>query len=190
MASKVEICNRALQKLGAKRIVSLDDDSVAARACNVAFEPVKLAELRDHSWTFAIGRFSLAADDPPPEFGPQNSFSLPSNYLRLLPPDFQSNLDSLDWLIEGKKILTNDSAPLQIRCVTDVTDPNLMDPLFREALSSRLALELCEQLTQSNTKKADIKAEYKDNINEARRTNAIERPAVLPPDDGWITVRR
>lgn len=190
MASKVEICNRALQKLGAKRIVSLDDDSVTARACNVAFEPVKLAELRDHSWNFAVKRVSLAANATAPEFGPQNSFPLPSDFVRLLPPDAQLSLDELDWLIEGRNIFTNDSAPLQIRYVSDVTDPNIMDSLFREALSSRLALELCEQLTQSNTKKADIKAEYKENIGEARRTNAIEKPAVMPPDDSWITVRR
>ncbi len=190
MASKVEICNRALQKLGAKRIVSLDDDSVTARACNVAFEPVKLAELRDHSWSFAIKRQSLPADSPAPDFGPQNSFTLPTDFLRLVPPDPQYNMDNLDWVIEGRKIFTNDSAPLLIRFVSDVTDPNLMDALFRESLSSRLALELCEQLTQSNTKKADIKAEYKENISEARRTNAIERPAILPPDDSWITVRR
>ncbi len=190
MASKVEIANRALQKLGAKRIVSLDDDSVTARACNVAFEPVKLSELRKHPWTFSIQRFSLPADSPAPDFGPQNSFTLPPGYLRLVPPDPQYNMDNLDWTIEGRKIFTNDSAPLLMRCVVDVTDPNLMDALFREVLSASLALELCEQLTQSNTKKADITAEYKYIVAEARRTNAIERPAILPPDDSWITVRR
>lgn len=190
MASKVEIANRALQKIGAKRIVALDDDSVSARACNVAYEPVKLAELRDHAWNFAVARITIAADSPAPSFGPQNSFTLPADFVRLMPPDAQSNLDNLDWVIEGRKIFTNDSAPLQIRYVSNVDDTNLMDPLFREALSSRLAVELCEQLTQSNTKKADLSREYEMNVNEARRTNAIERPAILPPDDPWITVRR
>lgn len=189
MASKVEICNRALQKLGAKRIISLTDDSSNARACNVAFEPVKLSLLRKHNWSFSIQRASLPADVPAPAFGPQNSFTLPADFLRLINPDSWMNYDSLDWVIESKKILTNDSAPLQIRYVADVTDPNQMDALFREALSSLMALELCEEITQSNTKKADLRQDYKDIIAEARRANAIEVPAVMPYDDPWVTVR-
>jgi hypothetical protein len=190
MASKVEICNRALQKLGAKRIVSLTDDSVNARACNVAFEPVKLKELRAHTWNFATKRFSIAADIPAPTFGPQNSFTLPADWVRLLAPDPERNIDSLDWTIEGKKIFTNDSAPLQGRYVADITDPNVMDSCFREALSSKLAVELAEELTQSNAKKADAKDDYNSAINEAKRTNAIEKPAPAVADDQWVTVRR
>lgn len=190
MASNVEIANRALQKLGAKRIISLADDSVNARSCNVALEPVKLALLRAHNWNFAIKRAELAADATPPSFGPQNSFTLPSDFLRLLPPDPWSNFDSLDWKIEERKIFTNDTAPLQIRYVANVTDPNQMDALFREALSANLAFEICEEITQSNTKKADLRMDSKDIINLAKRANAIEVPAVAAYDDSWVTVRR
>lgn len=189
MASTVEICNRALQKLGAKRIVSLDDDSVNARACDVAFGPVKLGELRAHTWNFATKRVQLAADDPAPVFGPTNSFTLPADFLRLLPPDPGQNLASLDWVIEGNKILTNDSAPLNIRYVADVTDPNLMDPLFRESMSSKLSLELCEELTQSNAKKNACALDYKNAIEQAKRSNAIEKPAPFTANDSWVDVR-
>ncbi len=190
MASKVEICNRALQKLGAKRIISLDDDSVNARACNVAYEPVKLAELRAHTWNFSVQRFSLAADSPAPTFGPTYSYTLPSDFLRLLPPDTLQNLDTLDWNIEGKKIFTTDSAPLQGRYVGNVDDPNVMDALFREALASKMAAELAEELTQSNSKKDSAKDDYKLAISEARRTNAIEKPAQPVADDSWVAVRQ
>ena len=190
MASTVEICNRALQKLGAKRIVSLSDDSVNARACNAAFESIKLAELRNNTWNFSISRAQLAADVIAPSFGPAYSYTLPSDFLRLLPPDPESNSERLDWSIEGKKIFTNDSAPLEIRYVANVTDPNQMDAAFREALSCKLAYELCEELTQSNTKKADLREDYKKAIQDAGLTSAIEKPSVLPPEDVWITVRR
>lgn len=189
MASTVQICNRALQKLGANIIISLTDNSVSARACNAAYEPVKLAELRMHTWNFAIKRAQLSATIPSPLFAKANAFPVPNDFLRLLPPDPDHNLNCLDWQIEGRQILTNDTAPLEVRYIYNVTDPNEMDALFREALSAKLAMELCEQLTQSNTKMDAIAKSYEAIIQMARKTNAIENIAAEPPTDTWITVR-
>lgn len=189
MASKVEIANRALQKLGAKRIVSLEEDSRNARAVNACYETLKEAELRKHPWSFAVKRVQLAADTDAPAFGKARTFQLPSDYLRLLAPDPELNLNDLDWQIEGRKIATNDSSPLDVRYIYNVTDPNEMDVLFREALAASIALELAEEITQSNTKKGDADYGYEKAVNEAKKTNAIERAASQPPDDTWVTVR-
>lgn len=189
MASNVEIANRALQILGAKTIVSLTEDSRNARAINLAFEPVKLSELRKHHWSFAVKRASLAASSTAPLFNRTASFPLPSDFVSLLPPDPEVNFNDLDWQIEGRNIVTNDDAPLEIRYIYNVTDPNEMDVLFREALSARLALELGEEITQSNAKKSDAKAMYDDTISQAKKANAIERVAQKPPEDIWVTVR-
>lgn len=189
MASETEICNRALQKLGAKRITSLVEDSRNARSCNVAYQPLRDALLRAHPWNFAIKRSSLAADSDAPEWGRDNSFQLPSDFLSLMPPYPEDNTNSLDWQIEGQKILTNDDAPLHLRYIARITDPNMMDSAFREALASKIAEELCEELTQSNQKKADAIQNYKDAIADAKHRNAIENVAQVPPDDEWVTVR-
>lgn len=189
MASKVEIANRALQILGAKRIVSLGEDSRNARAINAAYEPVKLAELRKHPWGFAIKRVQLAASSTAPAFTKGNAFPLPADYVRLLPPDPEANFNDLDWNIEGKSIITNDSAPLDVRYIYDVTDPNEMDSLFRESFAAKLAEQLCEEITQSNTKVATANMFYKEAIADAKRTNAIEKTAEKPPEDEWITCR-
>ena len=87
MASVVDICNRALQKLGAESITSLTQNTENARACNSCFEFLRDAELRAHPWNFAIKRAQLAADLTPPEFGYDLRYQLPSDYLRLLPSD-------------------------------------------------------------------------------------------------------
>jgi hypothetical protein len=189
MASKVEIANRALQLLGARRITSLSEDSVNARAINAAYEPVKLAELRKHPWSFAVKRAQLAANSTPPLFNRDNAFPLPADFVRLLAQDPEENFNDLDWQIEGKQIVTNDSSPINIRYVYDVTDPNEMDPLFREAFSAKLAEACCEELTQSNAKIANAQLVYKDIIAEARRANAIERVSQKPPEDEWVTKR-
>ncbi len=189
MASKVEIANRALQLVGAKRIVSLTEDSRNARAVNVAYESVKKAELRKHPWGFAIKRVQLAASATVPVFTRGNSFPLPSDFIRLLPPDPEVNFNDLDWVIEGRNIITNDSAPLDVRYVYDVTDPNEMDVLFRESLSAKIAEAVCEEITQSNSKIATANAAYKEAIADAKRANAIEKVAEKPPEDEWVTCR-
>jgi hypothetical protein len=189
VASDVEICNRALQKLGAKRIVSLSDDSVNARACNSCYTALRDAELEDNSWTFSIQRYSLAADAVAPSFGPANSYALPAGHLRLLPPYPVDNSPYRDWMVESGKVLTNDSSPLNVRCVMQITDANAMHPLFREALSTKIAFELCEELTQSNTKKEALRTDYEAIVRRARKANAIESVPAESAEDPWITGR-
>jgi hypothetical protein len=189
MATKVEIANRALQLLGAKRITEFTEDSRNARAINAAYEPIKRSLLRKHTWVCATKRAQLAANSTAPLFGKTNAFQVPSDFIRLLPldPEYQTNDD--DRIIEGRNILTNEDAPLDVRYIYDITDPNEMDPLFREALSASLAEGLCEEITQSNTKIATAKVVKDEAIAEAKKANAIEKPAEQPTEDPWVTCR-
>ena len=189
MASDVEIANRALQKLGARRITSLTEDSVNARSMNTAFQAVKLAELEKHPWSFATSRAELAADSEEPLFGKARSFTLPADFLKLLEDYSEDNALTKDWVIEGKKIFTDDADPIYIRYIYNVTDPNQMSPLFREALSTALAYEVCEEITQSNSKKEELKSAYDKIIREAKKSNAFQKVAEMPPEDTWVTCR-
>ena len=189
MPSQVDICNRALQKLGADRIISLTQNSKEGRACNLAYEPVRDAELRAHAWNFAIKRRELAADATAPVYGYNYSYTLPSDCLRLLKNDYQEEFYSKDWKVEGRKILTNESAPLQIRYIARITDTTLYDAIFTEALSCKMAMEMCEDLTQSNTKRQLAADEYKMTIREARKMNAFENVPAQQDTDTWLTMR-
>lgn len=183
MASEVGICNRALQHLGARRITSLTQDTPNARECNAVYETVRDRELRRHRWAFAIERTSLPALSTAPAHGFSRQFQLPTDCLRVL------REANVDWSIEGSKILTDDTAPLDVRYIRQVTDPNAMDVLFREALSAAIAFDLCERITQSNTKKRDLSTIYSDLLAEARRINGIERPAQDVETDDWVLAR-
>lgn len=189
MASVVEICNGALIRLGASTITLLTDNTVGAKAVNAVYDRKRRELLRQHPWNFAIVRGSLAADATAPIFGKNNSFTLPADFLRLLPPDPCFNYNDLDWQIEGRAILSDDAGPINVRYISDVTDPNKMDALFRETLSLDIANEICEKLTQSNTKKQDISNDRLAMIREAKRTNAIENRPAVAPQDTWITKR-
>lgn len=189
MASVTEICNRAAQKLGAKRITSIDENSITAKSCLACYAVLRDSELMMHRWSFAIKRATLAADVPVPTWGRANSFTLPSDFLKLIPPYAEDDANDRDWLIENRKIITDYAAPLYIRYIGQITDPNEMDILFREALAARMAYEMCEELTQSNTKKAELKEEYMDAIKAARKASAIQNVPQVGVEDSWITVR-
>lgn len=61
--SSVDICNRALQHIGSKRITALTDDSKAASECSFVYDKLRQAELRGNLWTFATRRAILRALD-------------------------------------------------------------------------------------------------------------------------------
>jgi len=186
MASEVGICNRAIQRVGGTRIASLADATKTARECSTAYEPSRDALLRIYNWSFAIGRASLAADTVVPTFDPPGAqYTFPANAQRILIP----NRADCDWIIEGRKILSDWTAPLELRYIKQITDPNEMDSLFREALALKIALAICEAITGSNNKQASIRQDFIDVIAEAKRTNGIEKLADEPPECSWITVR-
>lgn len=187
--SDVAICNLALQKLGATRITSLTQNHPNARTLNACYEAIRDAELAKHRWSFAIKRMQLAADAAAPAFGPSVSYTLPSDYLVLIEPDPEENYNNLDWRIEGKKVLTDQGAPLNIRYIYRVEDPNEFAPAFVMALACALAEHSCEDITQSNQKLANVRDAYTLAIREARRVNAIEKTSEEPPEDTWVTAR-
>lgn len=58
--SAEEICNSALQKLGAEDITSLSDTTRRAVLCNRQYNKIRLKLLRSHPWNFAIKRAILS----------------------------------------------------------------------------------------------------------------------------------
>lgn len=184
MSSVVGICNLALQLLGDKNITSITEDSARARECNTCYESIRDAELVRHNWNFAIKRAQLPALADAPAFGFTVQCQLPSDCLRPIFPNTK-----VDWVIEGRKLLTNAGAPVDIRYMARVTDPNEFNSAFIICLAARMADHMCERITQSNQKKADAKAAYKDALTEARRTNAIEKLPEESEEDDWVSAR-
>jgi hypothetical protein len=198
VASEVDICNRALGKLGAATIISLDDDDPKAVALKIAYPAVRDKELRQRRWRFALERAQLVADAVAPVFGFTQKFPLPADCLRVIQIgqyDFGPNLADYRsaptelWSIEGRAILTSISAPLPIRYIKRVEDTGLFDAAFTEAFASRLGYETCYRITQSNEREDRCMRDYSLSIGEARRSNALEVAPNEPTDDTWVMAR-
>jgi len=185
MSSVVTACNKALDKVGQGPITSLSDGTTAANLCDRNWPLVRDMVLRDHPWNFAVKRDVLAASSTPPAWGFQKEFPLPTDFLRLLEV---RDLSTGEYQVEGRSILA-DADALYIRYIWRVTDPNVYDALFLEAVACRLAVELCEPLTQSNTKKDALFQEYADTLTRAVRVDGQENPPQEYEEDEWIAVR-
>ena len=198
MASKVDIANRALTKIGEARIMSLSDDVEAARVIDSLWSVVRDSELRARNWNFSIVRKSLPALASAPVWGFAYQYQLPPDCLRVLSvteffpgpslTNYRTGSES-DYQIEGGKILTNESAPLKIRYVARIEDTGTWDAAFAEVFACRIAVEICERITQSNTKRQLAWEEYEKAIKDAVRADAIENPPEPLPDDSWMLSR-
>jgi hypothetical protein len=206
MTSKIAIANRALTKLGAARITSLEDDQKEAREVSSMFDIVRDAELRARAWSFSMKRVQLAAEVDTPVFGYSFQYPLPSDCLRIwMVGDYffsgpeladYNNGNTAPYTVEGRKILTNRSdssgvspGPLRLRYLAAIDDTNQWDACFVEAFACRLAAELAEPLTQSTTRRQLAWEEYDQAIQAGRRANAIELPPEYMADDSWVMGR-
>lgn len=197
-ASEVQIANLALQKLGEESILTLNDDLTRAAEMKLAFASVRDAELNRRRWRFSFKRFSLPALSSTPDSDYDFEYQLPGDFIRLLEGgDIRTTVDlsdyrgspTLDYSIEGRKILTNLGAPLKIRYIYRVTDTTLFTPAFDYAFASRLAYETCERITGSTKKQSACLTDYQIAIGEARRAQALELPSAPQADDTWVIAR-
>jgi hypothetical protein len=129
----------------------------------------------------------------------KNVFMLPHGYLRQAPQDPKrgsmsflgapSGMQYSDWELDGDCIISQQAYPIILRFVADVTQVSKMDDMFCEGLGARVAMEVCETLTQSGSKLGAIGAVYKKFMDDARTVNGIEQGATEPPVDDWIACR-
>ena len=198
MAAAIDIANRALVLLGEERITSLDDGTKGAATCKSQYDLTRLSELRAHRWGFAMKRARIPASATAPVFGFQLSYPFPNDLVRLdyvgdyfvgaslTPYRMQSEAA---FAIEGRNILTNMAAPLNIRYVWNITDAGQFDALFVDAFGHRLAIDICLSLTNSVQKKTGLAQAYTAVIDEAVTVNAVERPPEPLPDQSWMLSR-
>jgi hypothetical protein len=184
-ASETTIANIALGKLGARRIIALDEESVEARACLLHYAETRDEVLRHHRWNFAIRREILTQLVTPPKFGWRFAYELPTDCLRVIEMNGEHwGGKKRPWEVEGRALLTNDDQAW-IRYILRVTDCNQFDSIFVEALATKLASKIARPLTGSGPLSGEMLTEYeKLTGGRARRTDAFESDPLRVP--AWV----
>ena len=176
MASIVDICNSALNLLGASTISALTEDSKNARLCNQRYPAVRNRVFRSHNWNCLIKRIQLAQDSTGPVVEYTYGYTLPTDCLRVLKihngttDSIESNLD---YKVEGRKIVTDEGTIYLVYIALD-TDPNTYDSYLAESISHQLAADLCYAITNNSTLANNYMARADERLREARFIDATE----------------
>ena len=176
MASVVDMCNSALNLLGASTISALTDDTKNARLVNQRYEPVRNRVFRSHAWNCLHKRVQLARNSTAPVVEYSYAYALPSDCLRVLKihnGTTDSIASSLDYKLEGRNIVTDEGTVYLIYIALD-TDPNNYDTYLQESISHQLAADICYAVTNNATLANNYMTRADERLREARFTDATE----------------
>lgn len=176
------ICNKAMVLLGAAFIGSLDAPTTPnARTLALLYPLCRDAELRKRRWLFARVSETIARDAAWTGSKPKAyRYQLTAGAVRVIKPKYE------DWIIQGRYLYTDDKADsLDVDVIKNDIPVTDYDPCFVDVLSARLALDACETLTQSNTKKSDSRDAYRSALGEAAKVNAFETDPDEPKMGTW-----
>lgn len=176
-SSEVEISNRALGRIGIDQLIeSLDDPNNRARQSRLHYEPCRDEVLQDFPWNFAQACVALALVSNVEVPGWRYVYRYPNNAVkvhRVTGPEGQRIQDMGRWTCEvwnydvllpnkqpfsvmndpvnvGAKIIISDLEMAYAWYTTLISDASQFSPLFRSALSWRMAMELALAL-RANT---------------------------------------
>lgn len=117
-----------------------------------------------------------------PAFGWTYQYTLPTDCLRVLEVNDSEDGDGTNpWLIEGRKLLTNDEE-CRLVYLAAPDDTATYDPLFVQALALKLAVKLSDIIRGSTSKTEQLLAQYERvtaplarrvDANEARRRKGL-----------------
>ena len=185
MSSVIDIANNALNLIGASNIISLTEDSKAARIVNQRYTSIRDAVFRAHPWNCLIRRAELAKDTVGPVYGYESSFQLPADPFCLRVLEFnngsmgypQDNMKNSKggpvFVIEGRKLLT-DEGTAKIKYIGRITDAAEYDATLTDTLAARLAQEIAYAISGSTTMIQLMASLYDSKLKEARFVDSTE----------------
>lgn len=217
MASPVQLCNRALSRIGIDQLIEdLTDPTARARACLQHYDDCRLEMLQDFPWGFAQKVVQLAEVAGVTVPGWKYAYRYPSDCLRAqqvtdeaggrgatgnifrdiwaydLPGEMLTRLPfavMADPLTDGARILVTDLEAAYLWYTADVVDVSQYPPLARSALSWKLAAELALVLRADARLQQNAIQQYAWVVSQAQVGTQQEGVSDKTPTPDTIRVR-
>lgn len=175
MSTKIQICNDALNFLGAEAINSLEDNNHVARTCKQQYPLARDYVLRTHPWNFALERDVLTPHKE--AWGGSHQFLLPSDCVRINKV-LNSDLKPVKYKVEGRNIFSPETTIYLSYVSGDVLE-GVYDPAFKRAVAAQMAGDMCYKITQSGNLMQSMYALADEFAKNSRTLDSMENT----PDD-------
>lgn len=213
MTSEVEICNLALSNIRSTGINSLTESSLQAQQCKLKYPICRDVALSAADWGFSNKVVPLALLTAT-QFNWKYAYAYPTDCLyinKLVPnyetfaqgvsnpydvlspnnPDLTQGVPYKVTTIDGVKAIVSNSADLRIDYRSRVTNTNLFDMQFVQALSQLIASEVAIPIVGAETGRAlrkDALSLYQAYLASATADSMNQRYSSVQ-DSEFITVR-
>ena len=152
-----ELCNAALARLNVDEITDYDtDNGPIAVKCRLHL-PLLIEEiLGGYDWNGISKRAELTENETPPDFGYDNAFDLPADFIRFCGEDDE---DVDEYIVESGQILTN-AEEVYLRYVFRPATFSDLPAYILPAFIAGLAARLCKSLTSNDVLQKSVQQEY------------------------------
>lgn len=140
----------------------------AARLCYMHYHPARREVLCAARWSFAQKLVSLASGLAESDSVHSFPYMLPQDCLRVL------SVNAPHWTLRGRYVYCT-RPEIRLLYIADTEDTELFEPLFTEALATRLAAKMCIPLISSTTARQALTDEYNRMVlPQAAYVNAVQ----------------
>ena len=184
--SALVLCSRALLKLGAQTIASLEEGTAEAEVAANLYAGTRDALLSLHPWGFATGQMSLNRLDAAPVADFAHAYQLPADLLRVISAGQGRGRGARYRIHEGR--LHSDAPALTLTYIFRPAEA-AFPPFFASALVTRLAAEFCVPLTENASRAEMLTRLAESELRQARLVDSQQRTAAAIEDFPLLTAR-
>ena len=198
--TRLKLYNGALRLLGERKLASLSENREPRRLLDEAWDAGTADGAVRHclelgQWTFATRAIELTySPSVSPDFGYRYAFDKPTDFIRTtaLCRDEYFRIPLLEYSDEAGFWFA-DLQTIYVRYMSSDAsyggDLSMWPESFSKLVEAYLAVEICEPLTQSETKLKKVEKTFSDALKFARSLDAMNKPSVIPPQGSWVSAR-
>ncbi|TCZ55554.1 hypothetical protein [Roseicella aquatilis] len=185
--SALAFCSRALLKLGAQPIASLDEGTAEAEVAANLYPGLRDALLALHPWSFATAQATLPRLAAAPVADVPHAFQLPADFLRAIGAGGPGRGRGLAYrILEGR---LHAAAPQVTLTYIFRPAESAFPAHFAAALVARLAAEFCTPLTENTGRAQMLLTQAEAELRAARRADSQQATARALSDFPLISIR-
>ena len=189
VASKVDICNLALDHLGKPSITDLNENSAEAQACLRQYDVARRMCLSRSPWTFArkLRTLSLLSTNALPELWKYH-YDLPNDTQklhRIVEPGrpVNGNRPPVPMYLESGTVYTNAEQAMALY-TWDSVDTQTWSSLFDDVVALFLAMRLSPGTTRRKSDTTALQDMYRVALAEAIENDAQQEPQLYTFEEG------